>query len=78
MFIHSGTFHIAFNILVQLILGIPLEMVHGKKFEKCRILYENTAEGSSFNDVTVLWREGGQKICDDSTMAFIIKVVTMG
>ncbi len=31
MFIHSSTFHIAFNILVQLILGIPLEMVHGEK-----------------------------------------------
>jgi len=32
MFIHSGLFHIVFNILVQLILGIPLEMVHGKLF----------------------------------------------
>ena len=30
MFIHSGLFHISFNLLVQLILGIPLEMVHGK------------------------------------------------
>jgi hypothetical protein len=30
MFNHSGLFHITFNILVQLILGIPLEMVHGK------------------------------------------------
>jgi len=29
MFIHSGVFHAVFNILVQLVLGIPLEMVHG-------------------------------------------------
>ena len=27
--IHSGVFHAVFNILVQLVLGIPLEMVHG-------------------------------------------------
>jgi hypothetical protein len=26
----AGRFHIAFNILAQLALGIPLEMVHGK------------------------------------------------
>ena len=30
MMIHSGLFHAVFNILVQLVLGIPLEMVHGK------------------------------------------------
>lgn len=28
MFVHSGYFHIVFNILVQLLLGLPLEMVH--------------------------------------------------
>ena len=28
MFVHSGYFHIIFNVLVQLVLGIPLEMVH--------------------------------------------------
>ena len=28
MFVHSGYFHIIFNILMQLLLGIPLEMVH--------------------------------------------------
>ena len=28
MFVHSGYFHIAFNLLIQLVLGIPLEMVH--------------------------------------------------
>lgn len=26
--VHSGFFHVTFNILVQLVLGIPLEMVH--------------------------------------------------
>ena len=28
MFVHSGYFHIIFNLLIQLLLGIPLEMVH--------------------------------------------------
>jgi len=28
MFVHSGYFHIVFNVLVQLMLGLPLEMVH--------------------------------------------------
>lgn len=28
MFIHVGGYHIVFNLLIQLILGIPLEMVH--------------------------------------------------
>ena len=28
MFVHAGYFHIVFNLLVQLLLGIPLEMVH--------------------------------------------------
>eukprot|EP00096_Caligus_rogercresseyi_P014912 TRINITY_DN7377_c0_g1_i1.p1 TRINITY_DN7377_c0_g1~~TRINITY_DN7377_c0_g1_i1.p1 ORF type:complete len:363 (+),score=109.99 TRINITY_DN7377_c0_g1_i1:95-1183(+) len=28
MFVHSGYFHLVFNILIQLLLGIPLEMVH--------------------------------------------------
>ncbi len=31
MFIHSGLFHATFNILIQLVLGIPLEMVHGEQ-----------------------------------------------
>ena len=30
MFIHSDLAHLAFNILAQLVLGIPLEMVHGE------------------------------------------------
>jgi len=28
MFVHSGYFHIIFNVLIQLGLGVPLEMVH--------------------------------------------------
>ena len=28
MFVHSGYFHITFNLIIQLCLGIPLEMVH--------------------------------------------------
>lgn len=28
MFVHSGYFHITFNVLIQLMLGVPLEMVH--------------------------------------------------
>jgi len=28
MFVHSGYFHIVFNVLIQLMLGVPLEMVH--------------------------------------------------
>nr|CAB3265566.1 rhomboid-related protein 2 [Phallusia mammillata] len=29
MFLHAGLEHILFNLLIQLLLGIPLEMVHG-------------------------------------------------
>lgn len=28
MFIHAGLIHLIFNVLIQLVLGIPLEMVH--------------------------------------------------
>ncbi len=28
MLVHAGYFHIVFNVLVQLVLGLPLEMVH--------------------------------------------------
>ena len=28
MLVHSGYFHIIFNLLIQLLLGVPLEMVH--------------------------------------------------
>ncbi|CAG2054774.1 unnamed protein product [Timema podura] len=29
MFVHVGVFHLAVNLIVQIMLGIPLEMVHG-------------------------------------------------
>ncbi len=37
MLVHSGLFHAMFNILIQLILGIPLEMVHGKIFNSDKL-----------------------------------------
>ena len=37
MFIHAGYWHIAFNLLFQLAVGIPLEMVH--KFNPIFIIY---------------------------------------
>ena len=33
MLVHSGIFHAIFNILIQLVLGLPLEMVHGKRID---------------------------------------------
>ncbi|WAQ95848.1 RHBL3-like protein [Mya arenaria] len=33
MFIHAGWVHLLFNMLIQLIVGVPLEMIHGP----CRI-----------------------------------------
>ncbi|XP_076805485.1 rhomboid-related protein 2-like [Clavelina lepadiformis] len=29
MLVHAGVEHVAFNVIVQLVLGVPLEMVHG-------------------------------------------------
>jgi rhomboid-related protein 1/2/3 len=37
MFIHAGFWHISFNILLQLVVGIPLELVH--KFERVFVVY---------------------------------------
>lgn len=37
MFIHAGYWHISFNLLTQLAVGIPLEIVH--KFEPIFIIY---------------------------------------
>lgn len=37
MFIHAGYWHISFNILIQLAVGIPLEVVH--KFHSIFIIY---------------------------------------
>ncbi|KAH7958923.1 hypothetical protein HPB49_006521 [Dermacentor silvarum] len=52
MFIHVGGFHIFFNLLVQLILGIPLEMVH--KWWRVMLIYAGGVVagslGSSLSD----------------------------
>uniref|UniRef100_A0A6G1SE68 Protein rhomboid n=1 Tax=Aceria tosichella TaxID=561515 RepID=A0A6G1SE68_9ACAR len=37
MFIHAGFWHISFNIVMQMIVGIPLELVH--KFERIFLIY---------------------------------------
>ncbi|KAG8035493.1 hypothetical protein G9C98_006939 [Cotesia typhae] len=37
MFVHAGVFHIVVNLLVQIMLGIPLEMVH--KWWRVLIIY---------------------------------------
>lgn len=37
MFIHAGYWHISFNLIIQLAVGIPLEIVH--KFEPVVIIY---------------------------------------
>lgn len=29
MLLHVGWFHLGFNLLIQLLLGLPLEMIHG-------------------------------------------------
>lgn len=29
MLLHAGWFHLSFNLIVQILIGIPLEMVHG-------------------------------------------------
>lgn len=37
MFIHAGYYHLSFNILIQLAVGVPLELVH--KFNAIFIIY---------------------------------------
>lgn len=37
MFIHAGYWHIAFNLIIQLLVGVPLEIVHG--FNPIFIIY---------------------------------------
>jgi len=51
MFVHSGYFHVTFNLLVQLILGIPLEMVH--RWWRILLIYvSGVAAGSLATSVT--------------------------
>jgi rhomboid-related protein 1/2/3 len=45
MFVHSGYFHISFNLLVQLLLGVPLELVH-RWWRICLIYLTGVVAGS--------------------------------
>jgi rhomboid-related protein 1/2/3 len=35
MLLHAGWFHLTFNLIVQILIGIPLEMVHGSARIAC-------------------------------------------
>ena len=51
MFVHSGYFHITFNLLIQLILGLPLEMVH--RWWRIFLIYvSGVAAGSLATSIT--------------------------
>ncbi len=45
MFVHAGYFHIVFNILMQLLLGLPLEMVH--RWWRILLIYVTGVVGGS-------------------------------
>lgn len=45
MFIHAGLVHLIFNVIIQLILGIPLEMVH-KSWRIALVYFAGVAAGS--------------------------------
>ena len=48
--VHSGLFHVTFNILVQLVLGIPLEMVH-KAWRVAAVYLSGVLAGSLWTSV---------------------------
>ena len=48
--VHSGLFHVIFNILVQLVLGIPLEMVH-KAWRVAAVYLSGVLAGSLWTSV---------------------------
>ena len=48
--VHSGLFHVTFNILVQLVLGIPLEMVH-KAWRVSAVYLSGVLAGSLWTSV---------------------------
>lgn len=51
IFIHAGFFHVFFNVLIQLLLGIPLEMVH--KWWRVGIVYiAGVVAGSLASSIT--------------------------
>lgn len=48
MFIHAGYWHISFNLLIQLAVGVPLEAVH--KFNPISIIYIGGVLGGSLGN----------------------------
>ena len=64
---------------VKIILSIKFEEEQNLYFPNTEINWHRLyAKGSSINDVTVLGEGEGQRFCDDSTKALVIKGVTMG
>jgi len=51
MFVHSGFMHIIFNVLVQLMIGVPLEMVH-KWWRVLLVYFAGVLAGSLFTSIT--------------------------
>ncbi|VIO91149.1 Uncharacterized protein BM_BM2827 [Brugia malayi] len=51
MFIHIGIIHLAFNILTQIVLGIPLELVH--KFWRIALVYLSGVLAGSLLDYAI-------------------------
>uniref|UniRef100_A0A915PKH4 rhomboid protease n=1 Tax=Setaria digitata TaxID=48799 RepID=A0A915PKH4_9BILA len=51
MFIHIGITHLAFNVLTQIILGIPLELVH--KFWRIALVYLSGVLAGSLLDYAI-------------------------
>lgn len=45
MVLHAGWFHLGFNVAVQLLFGLPLEMVHGSSRIAC-IYFSGVLAGS--------------------------------
>uniref|UniRef100_A0AAF5PQ37 rhomboid protease n=1 Tax=Wuchereria bancrofti TaxID=6293 RepID=A0AAF5PQ37_WUCBA len=51
MFIHIGIIHLAFNVLTQIVLGIPLELVH--KFWRIALVYLSGVLAGSLLDYAI-------------------------
>ncbi|KAJ8300217.1 hypothetical protein KUTeg_021736 [Tegillarca granosa] len=81
MFIHQGYMHILFNLIFQLLLGLPLEVVH--KFWRVIIIYifGVLAAGASGGCYALIgahlaavitnWKEMNYKCCEGSVARFL-------
>jgi len=47
MVLHAGWVHLMFNLLVQLLVGLPLEMVHGS-VRIAAVYFAGVLAGNSF------------------------------